>query len=253
LNNQDRQVRVELTVFREFAKLCPLPLDSGTARPGPDPPDILCELESGETLAFELVSCEDEVEIGVSCTKKQIDAGVLNRGLEDEFKKAVKESRIERPERFKHHSIWVDFSDDATLKKRKNAMPRVCELLNQLGPGCHAVNEPPIQSIRCIAFQNKGSYAGPEFCVSTFCCVGVCIVEHIKAKLDKKYSSDRKLHLIAWSITASAKEFRGFEHHKKLVEMLKERGMDPFDHIWVFGVSEKSIIFDSAMSAVTET
>jgi len=55
MNNLEKQEHEEMTVFGEFAKVCPLPLLLNTAQNRPTPePDILCDIESGKKLAFEL-------------------------------------------------------------------------------------------------------------------------------------------------------------------------------------------------------
>jgi len=54
----------ELAVFREFASRCPLPIDASSIqkREGESEPDILCQLTSGEVIAFELVEiCDPDV------------------------------------------------------------------------------------------------------------------------------------------------------------------------------------------------
>jgi hypothetical protein len=258
MSNRDRQLYEEKTVFREFAKVCPL-LEGLTSieQPDSDPPDILCELATGETLAFELVACEDEIEEGQAHTKVENDKHDLCTALEQEYKKARDEGRIDQPERFESHSVWVYFADDSTLNKRRNAAPQVIEHLNQLGPGCHAIEEPHIRSIRCKPHQHACSCVGPKFYVGPALSIvnaqGV-VLSRIKSKIDCmrkkiaecKFKCDGKIHLLVWSTTANDTEFEGFGLDKELAAFLKSNDMEPFERIWVFGYGKKSIVFDSA-------
>jgi len=61
MGTEQRKGEVELAVFREFADRCPLTIDlqSIQKRSGESEPDILCQLSSGEVVAFELVEICD--------------------------------------------------------------------------------------------------------------------------------------------------------------------------------------------------
>src|SRR5688500_5118887 len=104
MSNHDHQQREELMVFNEFGKVCPLPLILDTARIRPEPePDILCELECGEMLAFELRQCEDVTkddassDVHVAVTKKLIDKMQLENTLYQAYREAVEGGRIDDP------------------------------------------------------------------------------------------------------------------------------------------------------------
>ena len=60
MNHAEQQHREELNVFERFAHACPLPLLVDTAANRPEPePDVLCDLTTGEKVAFELGQAED--------------------------------------------------------------------------------------------------------------------------------------------------------------------------------------------------
>jgi hypothetical protein len=64
MRTEDDKARTEIAVFREFATRCQLPIVQDSIRKG-DPnssePDILCELDSGGPLAYELAeACAPE-------------------------------------------------------------------------------------------------------------------------------------------------------------------------------------------------
>ncbi len=251
MNHTDRQKFEELTVFGEFVRVCPLPLVPETARSGPNPPDVLCDLESGEALAFEMVSAEDVTRDDahpepVPWTKKLNDSMELRNALCREYQQAVAAERVSQPERFRFHSVVVFFYDQTTCKIRKTAVPRVIEYLNQHGPGSHMIKDGEVRSIHCEPYPIASPLEGPNFSAHSGCGARPYIVEGIKKKLTKTYESSHKLQLLAWSSTATVSEFDGLRKDSELVEWLQSNGMDPFDRIWVFGYGEKSIVFDSA-------
>lgn len=53
--------QVERRVFAKFAEVCPIQIRSESIRSRAEPePDILCTINSGETIAFEMVRCDDK-------------------------------------------------------------------------------------------------------------------------------------------------------------------------------------------------
>ncbi len=236
----------ELDVFREFAKVCALPLQASNARNcEPPEPDILCELESGKKLAFELVSVEDMTSNG-SVSRVGNDYLAQTKALEIAYKAALTENRIVSPERFEFHKVRVVFQDRTSLIGRQRAMPRVVELLNDLGPGKHTIKEAKekvIRSIRCEPY-TECSYAGPMFYAgSTSCTVEHSTVENIKEKIEEKnYDPSHKIHLLAWSETASVPGAAFWEND---LETLLADGTGQFERIWVYGRNVRAIVFDS--------
>jgi hypothetical protein len=247
----------ELAVFRHFAAVCPLLGNSlnTVEQPHSDPPDIVCELRSGETLAFELVSCEDEIGKdktgnGIAWTQGINDQLKLKQLLRDEYRSALEGGRVDQPERFQSSTVHVEF-ESSSMCQRRSAVPRVIELLNQLGPGKHFTpSESPIQLIWCMPWEKKiASCAVPSFSVgSSSFHVGNCTVERIQSKI--KDSADYKfngtMHLLAWSSTACHAESEFWRND--LLNVLQS-GTGKFHRIWVFGIVEKSIVFDSQSSA----
>jgi hypothetical protein len=244
-----RQKLGERIVFREFANVCPLPLLPATARTGDDPPDVLCDLQSGETLAFELVSIEDQIndrsvlEKPVAITKTFNDEQKLRIALSEAYDEAVSTGRVDRPERFACHSIRVDFLEAASFAKRRKDVRRVIDLLNQHGPGRHIINDKSIRSISCevcyVASRDRPTF----FVGSSYWHVGNSTVAGIQAKVNEigKHKFACKTHLLAYSLTASAAESEFWR--SKLVNLIQLKG--PFKRIWVFAYCEKSILFDS--------
>lgn len=256
MSDRHQEEQQELMVFAEFAKVCPLRLlpDSAQKRQPPEP-DILCDLELSEMLAFELVSAEDVTREdahpeSVPWTKKLNDSMKLQNSLYREYREALAAGHINQPERFKFHTFYVEFEGDANCRQRMRAMPRVIELLNQHDPESNSITEWPIRSIWCRPWPQLNGLDegpdGPSFYVGSPCGARPYITERIKEKLTKNYDSKNKIHLLAWSTTATASEFYGLGRDKQLANLLQSNGMGQFDRIWVFGLHEKSIVFDSA-------
>jgi hypothetical protein len=256
LSNHGKQEEEELTVFGEFAKVCPLPLLLNTAQNRPTPePDILCDIESGEKLAFELGQCEDVTKDDANpdkyvagMPKKLKDKMELEKALRQAYREALAAGRIDRPERFKFHSVTVYFEDRMSCTNRKRVVHRVIKLLNQHGPGRHPIKNGVVRSIHCerdpANLQTEGP---PTFHVPSGCGARPSVVERIEEKLTKKYGSNHKIHLLAWSTTACQAESVVWKD--RLVNLLQSNGMGQFERIWVFGWHEKSIVFDSAASS----
>lgn len=246
--NQERQERIELRVFREFAKVCPLPFDLATAEKRNKPePDILCQLRDGEFLAFELVSVEDVVGKDkngkdIAVTKPYNESFMLYRELQDAYQKALLEGNIQQPEKFNGHTVEVIYTHTSTFKPRKNAIPSIVAILNKRGPGRHFVKNKVIHAIICERDGTRSSDDSLMF-LQDSCCgyVANSTVSNIKRKLEIPYESDHKIHLLAWSNTASSAE--AFCWRDELTTLLQSNRR--FSRVWLFGRGESSIAFDS--------
>jgi hypothetical protein len=243
----------EMMVFREFAAACPLPLLIGDAENREPPePDILCPVEAGEKLAFELVEAADvttdKANPGqeVAVTKYERDSVALRSAIEKAYKHAVAEGTIANPARFEYYYVYVDFKDSATKNQRMKSIPEVIVLLNQLGPGDHSIERKAIRCIRCEPFPGRGPYKGPMFSANTSdFCVGVSIVDRIRDKLrDKDYKTVHPIHLLVWSDTACPKEVVFWQD--ELLALIESEGMGPFAHLWIFGRADSTVVFDLA-------
>lgn len=248
--NIRQKQRLEMEVFKRFVAACPLPLlpDTATNRAEPEP-DIRCSVKDGTALAFELGECADVTAQGttgnvVAVTAVENTDWKLQRTIGEAYKAAVTEGRFVGAQRFDYHTIEVNFEDGASLHKCRKAIPGVIETLSKHGPGEYFVGA---DSIRCAAWGTSGAYKGPIFyCNGTGIHVGVYVVERIKTKLEKSYKTDAPIHLLSWSQTASTEELAMLGKDRELADFLKTNGMGPFARVWVFGLGENAIAFDSA-------
>jgi hypothetical protein len=94
---------IELKVFSAFADRCGLPIVPGSAeKREPPEPDILCKLQTGETLAFELAE---------ACAP--------------EFAAAISSALQGHP----HSAVWGDDVSEATIQKKlSNTYPVDCQV-----------------------------------------------------------------------------------------------------------------------------
>jgi hypothetical protein len=91
--------------------------------------------------------------------------------------------------------------------------------------------------VRVASIQEKESKPGVHFSV-----VSPSIVDKVKKKLDKNYETDHPIHLLAWSDTALIRELPFWQDD---LRTLLTNGMGQFKRVWVFGRTEKVIVFDS--------
>jgi hypothetical protein len=246
----------EMFVFREFAKACLLPLqiDSASSRNPPEP-DILCDLSTGEKLAFEMVEADDVTTNrakpgeSIAVTKYVKDSIKLESAIRDSYGTAVADGRLTNPQRFEHHFVRVHFQDSASVKQSIAAIPDVIAFLETHRTDSQTIKHKAIRSIRCVPFPDRGPYRGPLISVnqSTFN-VGLSVVDRIKSKLGKSYVTSYPIHLLVWSSSSIAAEVDFWRDDA--LALLRSEGMGQFAHLWVFGRSEPSVVFDLAAGVI---
>jgi hypothetical protein len=241
----------EMFVFREFAKACPLPLliDTAENRTPPEP-DILCDLSTGGKVAFEMVEADDVTSNkakpgeSVAVTKYFNDSMKLKAAIEEAYKAAIADGRLNNPQRFEHHFVRVHFRDAASVRQSIAAIPDVIAFLETHGTSRQTIKHKTIRSIECRTFPDRGPYRGPLISANTSAFnVGLSVVDRIKGKLGKSYTTPHPIHLLVWSgssIVAEADFWR-----EDALALLKA-GMGQFARLWVFGRCEPSIVFDLA-------
>jgi hypothetical protein len=239
--NCDAHTREELTVFSDFATACPLPLLSQTAKKQrPPAPDVLCDLQSGESLLFELVRTEDSEAI-----RRRNDALNLDRALEATYQEEVLNGRLHRPDRFNSHSVMVDFEPTASMRARRNAIPMVIECLSERGPGRHIRRLPrPIKLLYC--YPNGSAFEPPHIFCSAACHVASCVTRRIMSKIQSssKYKSSHGTHLLAWA----NRDFPSSPIWRdELADALWQHGTGRFERVWVYDLGNSMITFDSAI------
>lgn len=240
----------EMTVFREFAEARPLPFNLETVENRKPPePDILCGLDGGGAVAFELVSAEDETAdkanpgVRVPADKVFGDNFALQRAIQDCYLAAVEKGEIDSPERFHYHTVHVHFEDSARFKQSKKSVPEVVETINRCHVGANLKRNGLVRCIEIDPYPIPCDYAGPMFHVNSSACnVGLTVVARIKDKLEKKYRTTHPIHLLVYSQSRIAAEVDFWR--ADLLDLIAKQGMGPFTRIWVYGRYHSNIVFD---------
>lgn len=234
MNNSETQECGEQLVFGEFAKACPLPLIPETAESRPEPePDILCDLQTGGKIAFELTSADDP-----DGQKIAGDAYKLREEHLKAYNEAVRSGSLCKPDRFVGHTIRVKYREKITTKKKLAAIPQVISSLNTHGPVSYSICKGNILSLKCEPTPMQTNI-GPQFHFSTACNVRDYTVEQVAKKLRKEYETDHPIHLLVWSNTGSIPELWEEDLRRNI------SGNCQFERVWVFVRSGSTIVFDS--------
>lgn len=240
----------EMFVFREFANACPLPLrmDSAESRKPPEP-DILCELATGDNVAFELVEADDVTTNkarpgeNVAVTKYAKDSSKLKAAIQSAYAAAIAGGRLTNPERFEYHFVRTRFQDSASVKQSIQAIPEVIAFLENHGTSRQTIKHKAIRSIHCDPFRERGPYKGPLFSANTSTFnVGLSVVARIKGKLGKSYTTQHPIHLLVWSNSSLVAEAEFWRDDA--LALLDTEGKGQFARVWVFGRGEPSIVLD---------
>ncbi|HET6889790.1 MAG TPA: hypothetical protein VFH31_01705, partial [Pyrinomonadaceae bacterium] len=115
------QAELERDVFRRFAEIAPMAiaLESVQNRMPPEP-DILCKLQSGKSVAFELVEvCNPKN------AKLLFSAHRIVQAIEDAFAKLPEDVQHEFRARFTGHPLSFQFRHEASLNQVRANLPEI--------------------------------------------------------------------------------------------------------------------------------
>jgi hypothetical protein len=222
----------ERFVFEQFVKACPLRIiGDPESRPEPEP-DILCTLESGEQIAFELTQVDDP-------NYERLFNTSLD--LNEQLQSAA--TSLPNRELFHGHSVSVQFRDFVKFAHRHNFIAQIIQVLRENGPADSYPLRDGSKIVGRIRCHNFG-YDVP-MSISTPCASGVgdYTVEIISKKLAKKYTTPHPVHLLAWAKSMFPPEFWRDDVSRLFREQSK------FSRIWVFQYTGAEIQFDSAVDA----
>lgn len=221
---------IERFVFGEFVEVCPLGIQNFESGERPEP-DILCRLENGTQLAFELTRVDD---------REIIEKDQHEFRLTQELMEA--RDSLKEPALFRGHAVRINFHN-CKFREQFDLVPKVIETLNEIGPvKSHGIrrNGKLICSIQCIDY----SFDIPaQISCSSASNVGDYTIANIKAKLDKNYTTEHEIHLLAWANTTWLPDLWRDELTKLCQRQTK------FTRVWVFGRAKHLIVFDSGSLA----
>lgn len=186
----------ERLVFERFATAVTM-LPGGTfdSRPTPEP-DILYVPDSGAARAFELVEILDRdfsATIGQQLGTKEVcqvylDALATAEG--DAFRAQYGDA-----------DIFIGFRDNMSIRRRKNALPRIFTALRNLPAGFagEAFNGGgPLDAVLDRIAVYRGRFKGPLFDAPGVTWVGDPTVDALRGKMAKRYAPQGELSLLAY-------------------------------------------------------
>lgn len=231
----DRHGRGELTIFGEFALVCPLGIEANSIEKR-DPPhaDIICKLADGTTVAFEMVELVDQRRIA----KPMADQFQLTDSLRD----AVKDLPVETRTELANAWVGVKFRLDRSLRKRKESAAEVVKTLaaNVAFEGEFSIRDGNAEVAHANVKRRQG-LAGPHFRVLTGGFYKPVPLEALDEKFDKKYEGEAPLELLA----------HYDKQHAPLEEQLAELGAfieaniarSSFRRVWIFDRHNQRICY----------
>ena len=145
---------------------------------------------------------------------------------------------LNEPERFRGYAIRVNFHN-CKFREQFDLVPKVIETLNEIGPiKSHSIRRDGklICSVQCIDYRLN---IPVQISCSSASIVGDYTVANIKAKLDKNYTTEHEIHLLAWADTTWLRE----KWHDELDDLCRQQ--KKFSRVWVYDRAANSIVFDS--------
>lgn len=232
----DRHAKGELTVFRSFMSACPLAIIPNSIRKRQPPePDILCEIDGGDLLAFEITEI--------------VDPGVARRlysrlELENQFQAACRKLPHPKQEIFELRAVSVAFREEASQRAKEKIVPTIIQWVIEAGSGCHGDLTIPNSATKIVrrVKVRPDELVGPTFSVSGFGSYGDTTVETIANKLNRTYEGDSPKELLVYY------GIQG-EHPKELWQPQLERLLvdefsgSPFRRVWVFNFGSGEILY----------
>ncbi|MFZ6813820.1 hypothetical protein ACO0K3_05095 [Undibacterium sp. Rencai35W] len=192
----DNKEEREWAVFGLFANAIGLLPDGSFESRKPDEPDILYWSAAGPSLAFELVEILDR-DYSTSIGRHLDTKNACNKYLHS----LPAEDRAAFEREFFNADIFLGFKSSLTMRRRKNALPRIFTSLLELQPnttGPIFTEEREFEDVLNDAQINRGRFRGPLFDASSVTWVGDPTVDTVLPKMTKSYTPAGELNLLAY-------------------------------------------------------
>ncbi len=232
----DRQAHGELTVFRAFVSVCPLPIRTDLVENRPPPePDIICHVEGEGAIAFEMTEIVDE---GVA---RRLDAKLeLQQQLQDSCQQlpAADQAKIE------DMNVYVSFEESASLRSKERTVPKIVEWLKQVPPPFVGDIQIPDGELKVLKRVNirRLDLRAPLFSVAGAGTYRDMTVTAIARKLSGSYAGASPKELLAYYGIQGLHPPELWQ--AELDVLLKhELPASPFRRVWVFDCGSKSIVY----------
>lgn len=241
--SKGKQDENEVRAFKDFVAQARLPvIPESIQKRDPPEPDILCRLENGKQLAFELVEIchpKNAAFFGGSFSLASL--------IEKTYQNLPTEIKARFDERFVNMPLSFEFRSEAS---RNQIGARLRGILNELADQVSSKDEDWVFSNNTrkvlLSVRNRGRVdtAGrPSFNLAGSFAPDDVVVERVISKLRKTYETPHPVELVAYF------GGRAWGHSRKWIQPLQNAvsstGLGPFRRIWVLGWSEIEFVFPS--------
>lgn len=239
LDVTDTQKIIELTIFKEFAKICPYKIHANSIEKRAEPePDILCEVAGDGSVAFELGEIVDEV------FARQVDGGYKLRQRFDEACKSFPALRRSLADAI----VYIEFFDEVSDRIRLNCIKPILQLLHSLKPSFDG--DVPVwkqsrlqKVVRCLEV-HRGISDGPFFDLTKFVKHIDKSIELLEKKFAKSYKTNAPIELLAhFYRQPPSRDSKWIEGVRSYVA--NKLGGSKFRRVWIYNWFDRQIVYVS--------
>lgn len=238
----------ERAIFKSFARICPLGIDVESIESRlPDEPDILCRLENGSTIAFEVTSADPQ---------NLEEMKSVNRNLRDLFDSEIAKWTPEVRRRYGNYFIrindagWRAGGNRPPFNKR-HLIPEIMKFLENNTPENEEIFQTALEKnprlggyVNITIEQGSGNYEEPY--IGNAYAVEIprqsdLVVNAMRRKLGRKYSCGAPIELVVYTESRNPNPYR-----PKITELSTLLGSalksSQFRRIWIFSHPDKFVI-----------
>jgi len=235
------QARREIRVFKKFALNYPLPIDlNSIQKKQPPEPDILCCIEDGTKIAFELVELIDK-----GLAKRTLNAINLKRTFDEHFEKLPSDRKAQFHQKYGNAFIHIAFKDNISENKCRRSIPKIFEFLITLddqAEGEYTLSSHNVldKTVRCINISR--GVVGPCFNVEAVGFFAEPACNRIKDKFTKQYCVKSIVELLAYyELQPELPKNHWLPKVKHFLKANLENSK--FDRVWVYSVTQDKILY----------
>lgn len=230
-----RQSRSELTVFRGFAEVCPLPIRKDSiVKQEPLEPDILCHVEGVGEVSFELTEI--------------IDQGVARRlmtqvNLQPRLLELWKQLPASQREHMRGMSVARGFRESAPHRAKERLLPEIIGWLLKTPPGHVGDVEIPgadSGTVEYLKVVERSDLNVSGFHVSSYGSYRDETVAAVEAKLSFGYDGSQPIELLAYYAAQGLHPIEMWRHD--MDDLLDRRlAASRFQQVWVFDFASRTV------------
>jgi hypothetical protein len=189
MTDHDRHGLRECKIFIRFAEVCGLTVQPDSIeKRNPPEPDILCKIEGGSSVAFEMVELIDS-----NLAQQTYEQIKFQRLLEEAYESLPRDQHTKLKKHFENALVHVAFHPYTSSRARENIIPLVLAWLQELDLSFEGTSSPTAQSsvgkvVSKIIISRSG-FIGPCFNVEAAGFFADPTLTHICHKFTKVYNS----------------------------------------------------------------